>query len=335
MEGVMRLREIIKNLLLIFFGFVIITALFAAEKEKKGDNKMKKYNVDKTEEQWKQELPPNKYRILRESGTERPFTGIYNDIFDKGEYRCFACGALLFKSDTKFDHGCGWPSFSESAVDGAIEYLPDHSHGMVRTEIKCANCGSHLGHVFDDGPKPKGTRYCVNSESLQFIPKSEEKTMNKSENPVAIFAAGCFWGVEYKFSKQKGVISTDVGYTGGTVINPTYQLVCTGATQHAEAVKVEYDQKLTDYESLVRFFFEIHDPTQVNRQGPDTGTQYRTAIFYTTEEQKNIAEKVKKELQSKFDKPIATSIVPASKFFMAEEYHQEYVKKKGGESCGM
>lgn len=333
----MRLLKKTKNLLLIFLGFAIITAVFAAEKsEKKGEKNMEKYKVNKTDEQWKKDLPPQKYKVLREGGTERPFTGIYNDVYDKGEYRCWACGALLFKSDTKFDHGCGWPSFSDSAVEGAIEYLSDYSLGMKRTEIKCANCGSHLGHVFDDGPKPTGQRYCVNSESLQFIAKNEEKSiMEKSENPVAIFAGGCFWGVEHKFSKEKGVVSTDVGYTGGTVIKPTYQIVCSGSTGHAEAVKVEYDQSLTNYDKLVRFFFEIHDPTQLNKQGPDSGTQYRTAIFYTTEEQKSIAEKIKKELQSKYDKPIATEIVPAGKFFMAEEYHQEYLKKKGGAGCGI
>ncbi|MGI6395094.1 MAG: peptide-methionine (S)-S-oxide reductase MsrA [bacterium] len=157
--------------------------------------------------------------------------------------------------------------------------------------------------------------------------------MEKVQNQTAIFAAGCFWGVEYKFSKHAGVISTDAGYTGGTMINPDYHMVCSGMTGHAEAVKVEFDSSLTDYETLVRFFFEIHDPTQMNRQGPDIGTQYRSAIFYTTEEQKAVAEKVKKELQPKYDKPIATEIVPASKFYMAEEYHQDYIKKRGGENC--
>lgn len=334
----MRAQKYSLKLLLFFTGFVIMTMLFAAEKGdgKKEAEKMKgKYPVTKTEEQWKQELPELNYKILREGGTERAFTGIYTDEFDKGLYRCFACGAPLFRSDTKYDHGCGWPSFTKPVSDNAVIYLPDYSYGMSRTEIRCANCGSHLGHVFDDGPEPEGKRYCINSASLQFIPEKEDKNMKKEGSTTAIFAAGCFWGVEYKFSKEEGVISTDVGYTGGTVINPSYQLVCTDMTGHAEAVKVEFDPAKTTYEKLVRFFFEIHDPTQVNRQGPDTGTQYRTAIFYTDESQKTIAEKIKKELQKKYDLPIATEIVPAGKFYMAEEYHQEYIKKKGGESCHM
>lgn len=326
------------KLLLFTTGFVIMTVLFAAEKSdgKKGEKNMdEKYTVKKTETQWKQELPELNYKILREGGTERAFTGIYTDKFDKGLYRCFACGAPLFRSDTKYNHGCGWPSFTEPVSENAVVYIPDYSYGMSRTEIRCASCGSHLGHVFDDGPEPEGKRYCINSASLQFIPEKEDKIMKKEGSTTAIFAAGCFWGVEYKFSKETGVISTDVGYTGGTVINPSYQLVCTDMTGHAEAVKVEFDPAKTGFEKLVRLFFEIHDPTQVNRQGPDTGTQYRTAIFYTDESQKAIAEKVIKELQKNYDKPIATQIVPAGAFYMAEEYHQEYIKKKGGDSCNM
>lgn len=129
--------------------------------------------VRKTEEEWKEELSPEKYRILREKGTERPYTGKYWNNKETGMYHCAACDNPLFSSETKYDAGCGWPSFYEAIDNGNIKTAKDLSHGMQRIEIMCAKCGGHLGHVFDDGPKPTGLRYCVNSESLEF--KKEEK----------------------------------------------------------------------------------------------------------------------------------------------------------------
>jgi len=131
---------------------------------------MKKYPVEKTEQDWKEQLSDDEYVVLRQKGTERPFTGKYNMHFEKGTYTCMACSAPLFHSNTKFDSGCGWPSFDES-IEGSIEYIRDTSHGMIRTEIVCTNCGSHLGHVFDDGPTATGQRYCVNSVSIDFDKK--------------------------------------------------------------------------------------------------------------------------------------------------------------------
>ena len=128
---------------------------------------MSKYKVNKTEEEWKAQLGDEAYKILRLKGTERPFTGEYNLHYDKGNYNCKACDATLFESNSKFDSGCGWPSFDES-IPGPVEYVKDYSHGMIRIEILCANCGSHLGHVFNDGPTETGTRYCVNSLSINF-----------------------------------------------------------------------------------------------------------------------------------------------------------------------
>ena len=134
---------------------------------------MKKYGVEKSDSEWKDQLSPDEYYVLRKKGTERPFTGKYNLHFEKGNYCCKACNAILFKSDNKFESGCGWPSFDE-AVEGAIEYVRDTSHGMIRTETLCANCGSHLGDVFDDGPRDTtGQRYCINSLSIGF--ESEEQ----------------------------------------------------------------------------------------------------------------------------------------------------------------
>ena len=124
--------------------------------------------VEKTEEQWQQELTPEQYRVLREKGTERPFSGEYDELFEPGTYRCAGCGTLLFESDAKYDSGCGWPAFSAPAGEDAVEEESDLSHGMIRTEVLCASCGGHLGHVFPDGPHPTGLRYCINSAALVF-----------------------------------------------------------------------------------------------------------------------------------------------------------------------
>jgi peptide methionine sulfoxide reductase msrA/msrB len=144
----------------------------------------------------------------------------------------------------------------------------------------------------------------------------------------AIFASGCFWGTEYYFQKAAGVISTTVGYIGGHVKNPSYREVCSGATGHAEATEVFYDPTKTDFETLARLFFETHDPTQVNRQGPDIGTQYRSAVYYINDEQKEITQKLIALLEEKGMK-IATEVTKATEFYTAENYHQDYYKNNG------
>ncbi len=148
---------------------------------------------------------------------------------------------------------------------------------------------------------------------------------------VATFAAGCFWGVQYKLSKVKGVIKTTVGYAGGNVENPSYEEVCSGETGHAEAVQVFFDEKIVSYKELVSVFFSIHDPTQLNRQGPDVGTQYRSVIFCHNDIQIKQALEIKKQLEitNKYKQPIVTEIVPFTNFYKAEEYHQDYFRKKG------
>ena len=153
-----------------------------------------------------------------------------------------------------------------------------------------------------------------------------------AETRKATFAAGCFWGVETDFRKVKGVVDAQVGYTGGDVENPTYKQVCSAATGHAEAVELDFDPKLVSYEDLLGMFFTMHDPSQVDRQGPDVGSQYRSAVFYHDEEQKKAAEA--KVAQLSKDRSIATQIVPAVRFWRAEEYHQQYHAKNGG-SCGL
>jgi len=267
-------------------------------------------------------LSADEERVIVNKGTERPFSGQYYLNKEDGSYLCRRCDAPLFRSSDKFESGTGWPSFDD-AIEGAVKQVPD-ADGR-RTEIVCANCGAHLGHVFfSEGITAKNVRHCVNSISLNFLPAvtSEATTLT------AIFAGGCFWGVEYHFSKIKGVLSVTSGYVGGLTEHPSYQQVCTGKTGHAEAVEVEFDPALVTYETLAKLFFEIHDPTQMNRQGPDIGTQYRSAVFYVNEEQKIIAEKLIAELKRK-GYNVVTSVEKAGKFWEAEAYHQDYYEKNG------
>lgn len=267
-------------------------------------------------------LTKEEERVIIYKGTEPPFSGKYNDHWEKGTYFCKRCNAPLYRSEDKFDAGCGWPSF-DNEIPNAVKRIPDPDG--VRTEIVCANCGAHLGHVFvGEGFTEKGVRHCVNSISLDFVPAKKERRTER-----AIFAGGCFWGTEYYFKRAKGVISTAVGYIGGRKDNPTYEEICHGDTGHAEAVEVVFDPDIISYEELVKLFFEIHDPTQVNRQGPDIGEQYRSEIFYLNDEQKVIAEKWIRILKDKGYK-IATKVTTGSTFWKAEEYHQDYYNKTGG-----
>jgi len=261
-------------------------------------------------------------KIIISKSTEYPFTGIYEKFNGNGTYLCKQCGNALYHSDAKFDAACGWPSFDEEVV-GAVKRIKD-ADGM-RTEIVCASCEGHLGHVFT-GEKftPKNTRHCVNSVSLDFVPA----ILPAGNYGTALFAGGCFWGVEYFLQKEPGVVAVVSGYTGGNVKNPSYREVCTGNTGHAEAVKVTYDLQKNSYEKLLKLFLEIHDPTQIGRQGPDIGDQYRTEIFYKNSEQKKVAEKLLGMLKAKGLK-VATQVTKASEFYPAEEYHQDYYFRNG------
>lgn len=267
-------------------------------------------------------LTPDERAVIIDKGTERPFTGAYYLNKEKGEYRCRQCDAPLFRSDDKFESGTGWPSFDD-ALPGAVREVRD-ADGR-RTEIVCATCSGHLGHVFfDEGFTSKNARYCVNSISLSFDPADKPAPATEK----AVFAGGCFWGVEYHLKKVKGVLSTRVGYTGGTTEHPSYKQVCTGRTGHIEAIEVEFDPKVVGYETLAKLFFEIHDPTQFNRQGPDVGTQYRSALFYQNDEQKRIAESLIAQLEAKGYR-VVTEVRKAAEFWPAEDYHQDYYEKTG------
>jgi peptide methionine sulfoxide reductase msrA/msrB len=268
--------------------------------------------VEPTSENSSQAMPPlndRERRVIRDKATEQPFSGKYWDFFGNGFYVCRQCGAPLYRSESKFDAQCGWPSFDD-AIPGAVRRQLD-ADGQ-RIEILCAVCGAHLGHVFlGEGFTPKETRHCANSVSLVFRPAGQPVPQE------AIFAGGCFWGVEHQFESLDGVISATSGYCGGTLANPTYEQVCTGTTGYAESSLVVFDPTRISYEKLARWFFEIHDPTQANRQGPDVGSQYRSAVFYRDEAQKQITEKLIAQLKRKgYD--AVTQAVPATAFYPAE-----------------
>ena len=288
----------------------------AVEKDTKVDIPIDEIGFYKDDTMYK-ELTPEEEHVIINKGTELPFTGKYNDHYEKGIYTCRKCGAKLYESSSKFKSDCGWPSYDDE-ISNAVKRRPDADG--IRTEIVCANCDAHLGHVFvGEGYTAKNVRHCVNSISMVFVPEKENTEK-------AIFASGCFWGVEYQLKKLPGIISTTAGYTGGKTKNPTYEQVCTGKTGHAEAVQIVYDPKKVSYEKLARLYFETHDFTQLNRQGPDIGTQYRTEIFYLTDEQKKTAQKLIDVLEKKkYD--VKTKLTEAPQFWPAEEYHQDYYEK--------
>jgi peptide methionine sulfoxide reductase msrA/msrB len=295
-----------------------------------------------------QKLDPMQYRVTQDAATEPPFDNAYWDNHEPGIYVDVVSGQPLFSSLDKFDSGCGWPSFTRPLDDKGIVQKADDSLGMERTEVRSLLANSHLGHVFDDGPGPTHLRYCINSASLRFIPLTEMaeagyadqlgpfvkagliKPLPKSET--AILAGGCFWGMQELLRKIPGVIKTTVGYTGGTVANPTYEMVSSQTTGHAEAVQVVFDPAKLSYGQLLGFFFRMHDPT-VSLQGKNgVEPSHRSAIFYTSDAQKRIAERVKAQVDAsgKWDKPVVTEIVEASVFYPAEEYHQDYFEMNGG-----
>lgn len=336
-------------------------SVFAAEKPMSND--FKKPSAD----QLKSKLDPLQFKVTQECGTEPPFRNAYWNNKKPGIYVDVISGEPLFSSLDKYDSGSGWPSFTRPITGTKIVEKKDVTHGMERIEVRSHKADSHLGHVFEDGPAPSGLRYCINSASMRFVPVedmekegygahlepfvkaglikasasakgglavSADKAGAKRE--VATLAGGCFWGMEEIIRKIPGVIETRVGYTGGKTANPTYKQVCTGATGHAEAVEIAFDPEKISYEKVLGYFFRMHDPTTLNRQHNDVGTQYRSAIFYHSDEQKKTAEAVKAKFDAskRFKKPIVTEITKASEFYAGEDYHQKYlIKNPGGYNC--
>lgn len=264
-------------------------------------------------------LTPAIKRIICDKATEYPNTGVYNKVMAYGTYLCRRCGLALFRGDNQFSSGCGWPSFDDD-IPGAVKQKPDPDGR--RTEILCSRCDAHLGHVFTgEYLTNKNLRHCVNSASLDFV--ADSHVLDTEE---AIVAGGCFWGVEYFLKKIPGVIHVESGYTGGHTLDPNYDAICRGNTGHYEAVRVLYDPSKTDYQHVLKRFFEIHDPTQANGQGPDIGQQYYSAVFYFNQQQKNDTDALIQALKHRGYR-VATRVLEAQPFWPAEEYHQDYYLK--------
>jgi peptide methionine sulfoxide reductase msrA/msrB len=264
--------------------------------------------------------------VMFHAATERPGTNKFDKFFDAGLYTCKNCEAPLYSSEFKFDSGCGWPAFDDEIKD-AIRKEKDKD--TYRTEILCNNCGIHLGHIFiGEHATTKNLRHCVNSASMDFV---DENNMNSETRfQIAVVAAGCFWGVQHWFDKLDGVITTQVGYTAGNTLNPTYKEICNNETGHLEAIKVIFDSTIVSYEKMIQYFFEIHDFEQEDGQGNDLGSQYLSAIIYQDENQKEIAQRVIQTLTDK-DYKVATKLLPKSVFYKGEDYHQDYYAKNGHE----
>lgn len=297
-------------------------------------------------------LTPEQYAVTQNDGTEPPFRNEFWDNKEPGLYVDVVSGEPLFASSDKFDSHSGWPSFVQPIEDENVVTKSDASFGMVRTEVRSRHGDSHLGHVFDDGPVDRGgQRFCINSASLRFIPlhKLEEAGYGayvariKGEAPAeesslkkAVFAGGCFWGMQDLYRKLPGVTKSRVGYAGGQTRNPTYRDVTTGRTGHAEALEIEYDPTQISYRDLLEFFFQIHDPTTANRQGNDIGTQYRSVIFVSDQSEADLAAEVIKEIEAsgQWPGPVVTEVVQASPFYEAESDHQDYLLRiPNGYTC--
>ena len=321
--------NLLLSLIVCVFSFTLVACGQQAGAEKKEGSTTEMPFILKPESEWKKLLTPEQFHVLREKGTEKPYTGKWLINTKNGIYTCAACGNELFTSDMKFDSHCGWPSFDREISGGKIKTAIDNSHGMSRTEIMCAKCNGHLGHLFDDGPTSTGKRYCVNSVSIGFTEtqsNKNEKELSANKYDTLTLGGGCYWCVEAVYEKLDGVIDVESGFSGGTVNDPTYREVCMGTTGHAEVVQIVFDPVKTNVEEILKVFFTVHDPTTLNRQGADVGTQYRSVIFYRNKSQESVAKNIIADLnkQKVYDNPVVTEVVPFNAFYKADDYHQNY-----------
>ncbi len=354
--------QITKNLLyglgiITYISFVGFSYSFAqTDTDKEKDTEVNMEIKKPSKEEIKKTLSPLQYRVTQENGTEAPFNNEYWDNKKEGIYVDIVSGEPLFSSLDKYDSGTGWPSFTKPIDHKAISTKDDTKLFMKRTEVRSKVGDSHLGHLFNDGPKETGgNRYCMNSSSMRFIAvedmqkegygellylfdgsKEKEPTKKTSTTEEIVLAGGCFWGMEELLRTQNGVLEVDAGYAGGSADEATYELVKTGKTGNAESVRIKYDPSILKLEDLLLYFFKIHDPTTLNRQGNDVGSQYRSAIFTTTKEQEKIANQVLEKVKTSgaWKKEIVTELAPLNGFTKAEDYHQDYLQKNpGGYTC--
>jgi len=292
-------------------------------------NPVAEKRVEKTEQEWRQQLTPEQFRITRQKGTEMAYSSQMCAVSEPGLYACACCGSLLFDAEKKFESGSGWPSFTQPIDDHAIAYHQDGSYGMNRIETTCHCCDAHLGHVFPDGPEPSGLRYCMNAVALNNV--SAERGSLEVAQPntqKATFGGGCFWCTEAIFRRLEGVSDVRSGYAGGELDNPSYHAVCGGQTGHAEVIDVTYDPDVISYSDLIRIHLTTHDPTTLNQQGADKGTQYRSVVFVQSDAQRETVQRIIDEVQPAYENPIVTEVERFSAFYEAEVEHQDFYRRQ-------